>query len=200
LSLSIDKKFVAYLFALPAFASKIPSVEICHLYISTGHNFFGHHGREPDDFPVAEVPMVECVAGHGIRGDRFFDYKEAYKGQITFFSAEVFEELCRAMKLGDCSPGRVRRNAITAGVDLNEFIGQEFEVQGVRFRGTEECRPCYWMDRAIAPGAEQFLKGRGGLRAHILSDGKLHSTSSTEQDASLTSILSLGERKRRSDW
>jgi MOSC domain-containing protein YiiM len=77
------------------------------------------------------------------------------------------------MKLRDCSPGRVRRNAITAGVDLNEFIGQEFEVQGVRFLGTEECRPCYWMDRAIAPGAEQFLKGRGGLRALILSDGKL---------------------------
>jgi MOSC domain-containing protein YiiM len=77
------------------------------------------------------------------------------------------------MKLRDCSPDRIRRNVITRGVDLNEFIGQEFEVQGIRFRGTEECRPCYWMDRAIAPGTEQFLKGRGGLRAMISSDGKL---------------------------
>ena len=73
------------------------------------------------------------------------------------------------------SPALVRRNAITQGVDLNELIGQEFEIQGVRFRGTEECRPCYWMDRAIAPGAEQFLNGRGGLRALILSDGTLRS-------------------------
>jgi len=40
----------------------------------------------------------------------------------------------------------------------------------------EECRPCYWMDRAIAPGAEQFLKGRGGLRARIFSNGELRST------------------------
>jgi hypothetical protein len=32
------------------------------------------------------------------------------------------------------------------------------------------------MERAIAPGAHEFLKGRGGLRAKILSDGELHST------------------------
>src|SRR5437588_919245 len=65
------------------------AVEICHLYISSGHNFFGHHGRAPDEYPATEVPSVECVAGHGIRGDRFFDYQQDYKGQITFFSLEV---------------------------------------------------------------------------------------------------------------
>jgi MOSC domain-containing protein YiiM len=69
----------------------------------------------------------------------------------------------------------VRRNVITRHVELNELIGQDFEVQGVRFHGTGECRPCYWMDRAIGPGAEEFLKGRGGLRARILSDGQLRS-------------------------
>jgi hypothetical protein len=31
------------------------------------------------------------------------------------------------------------------------------------------------MDRAFAPGAHEFLKGRGGLRAKILSDGSLRS-------------------------
>ncbi len=29
------------------------------------------------------------------------------------------------------------------------------------------------MDEALAPGAERLLKGRGGLRARILSDGHL---------------------------
>jgi hypothetical protein len=29
------------------------------------------------------------------------------------------------------------------------------------------------MDRVLAPGAEAWLKGRGGLRAKILSDGWL---------------------------
>ncbi|MEY2539543.1 MAG: hypothetical protein QOG67_3283 [Verrucomicrobiota bacterium] len=153
----------------------MPALEICHLYISPGHNFFGHHGREPDDHPSIEVALIECIAGHGIRGDRFFDYRDDYKGQITFFSLEVFGDLCQALGLRDRSPALVRRNVITRNVELNELIGTDFEVQGVRFHGTGECRPCYWMDRAIGPGAEEFLKGRGGLRAHILSDGELSS-------------------------
>ncbi len=80
--------------------------------------------------------MIECAAGRGIRGDRYFD---------------------------------------TSSLDLNELIDQDFEVQGVRFHGMEECRPCYWMDQAIAPGAHEFLKDRGGLRAKILCDGQLRS-------------------------
>ncbi len=151
------------------------AMEICHLFISQGHNFVGHHGREPDTHPMIEISEIECVAGCGLRGDRYFDFKDDYKGQITFFSVEVFDELCGAMQIQGCSPALARRNVITRGVDLNELIGQEFEVQGVRFFGMEECRPCYWMDGAFAPGAQEFLKGRGGLRARILTNGKLRS-------------------------
>ena len=151
-------------------------MEICHLYISPGHNFVGHHGREPDLHPVIELSVIECVTGRGIPGDRYFDFKNDYKGQITFFSGDVFDELCAALGIQDCSPGLARRNVITRGVDLNGLVGKEFEIQGVRFCGTQECAPCYWMNRAFAPGAEVFLKGNGGLRAKILSDGKLHST------------------------
>ncbi len=152
------------------------AVEICHLYISIGHNFVGHHGRKPDVYPALEMPMVECIAGRGIRGDRYFDFKDDYKGQITFFSLDVFDELRAALNVHDCSPAAARRNVITRAVDLNGLIAQEFEVQGVLFYGVQECSPCYWMDRVIAPGAQQFLKGRGGLRAKILSDGQLQST------------------------
>ena len=151
-------------------------MEIAHLYISAGHNYFGHHERPPGQYPVIEVPRIECVAGHGIVGDRYFDYKNQYKGQITFFSLEVFQELCDALDLSGVSPSAPRRNVITREIDLNDLIGTKFEVQGVQFEGMEECRPCYWMDQAFAPGAHQFLKGRGGLRARILSDGELSVT------------------------
>lgn len=124
---------------------------------------------------MIEVPQIECLAGHGIRGDRFFDYRDDYKGQITFFSLEVFHHLSRALGLRDCSPSLLRRNALTRDVDLNSLIGNKFEVQGVGFLGIAECRPCYWMNQAIAPGAEEFLNGQGGLRAKILSDGILRS-------------------------
>ena len=108
-----------------------------------------------------------------LRGDRFFDHQTDYKGQVTLFSAEVFAGLCTALARPHASPAALRRNLLVSGADLNEFIGQEFELQGVRLLGTEECRPCYWMDEALAPGAEAWLKGRGGLRCRILSDGWL---------------------------
>ena len=153
------------------------AVEICHLYISPGHNFVGHFGQEPDDFPMIELPMVECVAGRGLRNDRYFDFKTDYKGQVTFFSLEVLDQLRDTLEVRGISASAVRRNIFTRDVDLNSLIGQDFEVQGVRFYGTEESRPCGWMDRAIGPGAKESLKGRGGLRARILTDGFLRSSS-----------------------
>jgi MOSC domain-containing protein YiiM len=148
-------------------------MKIDQLYISPGHNFFGHHEQPPGEHPLIEQLELQCVAGHGIRGDRFFDYKDQYKGQITFFSSEVFADVCARLRVEDKHPGVARRNVITVGVDLNTLIGEEFEIQGVRFEGASECSPCYWMDLAIAPGAEVLLKGRGGLRARILTDGVL---------------------------
>ncbi len=148
-------------------------MNLLHLYISPGHNFFGHHGKPAGAHPTVEVDTVECVAGSGLTGDRFFDFKTDYKGQVTFFASEVFAELQRELGVFDCAPAVLRRNLITEGVDLNTLIGQEFEVQGVRFLGTVECTPCYWMDRVFAPGTEAFLQGRGGLRAKILSSGTL---------------------------
>jgi len=144
---------------------------IRQIFISPGHNYFGHHGRAPDDFPLVEVQQVECVAGHGIRGDRFYDYRDEYKGQITFFSLEIFDRLAQHLGLTNKSPGALRRNVIVSGVELNDLIGEEFSIQGVRLRGTAHCKPCYWLDQAVAPGTEKFLQGNGGLRAQILTDG-----------------------------
>lgn len=143
------------------------------IFISEGHSYFGRHGKGSLKLPVHEVREIECVAGRGLRGDRFFDHKADYKGQVTLFSAEVFAGLCETLNLPAASPAALRRNLLVSGSDLNELIGHEFELQGVRLIGTEECRPCYWMDEALAPGAEAWLKGRSGLRCRLLSDGWL---------------------------
>jgi len=144
-----------------------------HLFISPGHNFFGHHGQAAGENPIVAVGEIECVAGRGIRGDRFFDYKENYKGQITFFAMEVLEALRSELRLPNAQPQATRRNVFVRGLDLNALIGKQFEVQGLRFEGVEESKPCYWMNAALGPGAEEWLRGRAGLRCRILSDGKL---------------------------
>jgi MOSC domain-containing protein YiiM len=149
------------------------TMRVEHLFISPGHNFFGHHEKPPGAYPITAVDQVECVAGRGLRGDRFFDYKDNYKGQITFFAMEVLEALRRDLNLPGAQPQATRRNAFVRGVDLNDLIGKQFEVQGVRFEGVEESKPCYWMNSALGPGAEEWLRGRAGLRCRILTDGVL---------------------------
>ena len=148
-------------------------MRIEQIFTSSGHNYYGHHGLPPDDFPLIAADSIECVAGHGVRGDRFFDYRDNYKGQITFFSREVFDLMAQAFGLTTKSPAVLRRNVIVSGVDLTELIGADFNLQGVQFHGTAHCNPCYWMDTAFAPGAEKFLAGRGGLRARILTSGRI---------------------------
>ena len=151
-----------------------PPLRIVRLYTSPGHNYFGHHGKPPGDAPTLEVREVHCVPGRGIEGDRFFDYKDQYKGQVSFFSEEVYRTLCEELGVRDRSPAAFRRNILCTGVYLNTLVGgREFEVQGVVFRGREECRPCYWMDQSFGPGAEAALRGRGGLRAEIVTGGTL---------------------------
>lgn len=148
-------------------------MRIRHIFISPGHNYVGHHGRPAGRHLIEEVYTAECVRGHGLRGDRFFGYQNDFKGQITLFEWEVFVALRKQHGDANTSPARLRRNVIVEGADLNALIGQEFELQGVRFAGAEECRPCYWMDQAIGAGAEAWLRGRGGLRCRILTDGWL---------------------------
>ena len=80
-------------------------MKIRQLFISPGHNYFGHHGQPAGSCPAVEVGEIECVAGRGIKGDRFFDFKNDYKGQVTFFSREIFEALCAELKLSGKSPG-----------------------------------------------------------------------------------------------
>jgi len=148
-------------------------VTVSHLFISPGHNYYGRHGKGSEDHEILDREEIELVAGRGIRGDRFFDYKEDYKGQVTLFDAATYEAVKAEFSLPDLLPEAFRRNVVVAGVDLNDLIGKSFHLDGIELSGSEEARPCYWMDEACAPGVEAFLKGRGGLRCRIKTGGIL---------------------------
>jgi MOSC domain-containing protein YiiM len=148
-------------------------IAIQHLYISRDHNYVGHHGKPPGTNPIEPAERIQCVAGKGIVGDRYFDYKPDFKGQITFFDRAVYDQMIETLGSDEGSTGRMRRNVIISGVDLNTLIGQTFKIGTMIFEGVEECKPCYWMNEAVAEGALDFLINRGGLRARILTDGWL---------------------------
>ena len=148
-------------------------MKIVHLFRSPAHMYVGHHGREPGDAPMLESARLRVLAGCGVEGDRYCRADGGGDAQITLFSEETWRRHCGELGRSDLSPAVFRRNVVVRGVDLRTLIGVDFEVQGVRFRGVEHCRPCYWMDRAFAPGALECLSKweAGGLRARVLTDG-----------------------------
>ena len=161
------------MFPVRAGRAILPPVKICHLYISPGHNFWVRPKGSPGENPIVELTQVDCVAGRGLLGDRYFDHEKDYEGQATFISADVFDEVCSTLGVSGRPPGITRRNVVVRGADLNSLVGKTFVVQGVEFEGVCECSPCSWMDHVIAPGAKAAMEGRGGLRVRILSDGRL---------------------------
>lgn len=148
-------------------------VEIMHMFVSPGHNFAGRHGKDALDHAIEDRDEIECVTGRGIAGDRFFDHKEDYKGQITFFDYSVYEAVKEQFNLPELEASAFRRNTLVTGVDLNDLIGKRFTIGEVEFEGSEEAKPCYWMDKVCADGVEEFLRGKGGLRARIRQSGNL---------------------------
>jgi MOSC domain-containing protein YiiM len=150
------------------------SPTIHHLFTSPGHNYFGHHEKPPGEHPIEEHESIELVAGRGIPGDRFFDWKDDYKGQVTFIDLAVVDAIRDHAGKPDLPAAAFRRNVVISGVDLNTLVGQRFHLNGILLEGTEECRPCYWMDRACGKdGTEDLMKGRGGLRCRIIESGTL---------------------------
>ena len=146
---------------------------IKHLYISPDHNYFGRYGKDSLKHPIEERSTLELVAGSGIVDDRFFDFEKDYKGQISFFDWATYEKVVAEFEVENLEPTVFRRNVLVEGVDLNSLIGKRFTINGMEFTGSCGCKPCFWMDEAVAEGAEKFLKGRGGLRARIVSGGTL---------------------------
>jgi len=144
-----------------------------NIWISPGHDFVGRHGKGRLENGLEPRQSVSCVAGKGIEGDRYFDHKENYKGQVTFFSEDVAADLEQALDLPGLDRSAMRRNVLLKGIDLNTLVGKRFRLGDLILTGSEECSPCYWMNEAVGPGAHEWLKGNGGLRCRIETGGIL---------------------------
>lgn len=148
-------------------------VTIEAIYRSPGHDFKGRFGQGRLEHGVEAIDAVECHAGRGLVGDRYYDYRVDYKGQVTLFAREVGQQLAHERGWETIDFKAFRRNVITSGIKLNELVGKHFCLGEVELKGSEECAPCLWMNEAFAPGTEDWLRGRGGLRCRIIRSGWL---------------------------
>jgi MOSC domain-containing protein YiiM len=141
------------------------SVVVEHIYTSPA----------PGSAQVEQV-SIEFVAGSGIPGDRYFGRHDEPGQNVTLIEAEEIEAFLEALSLPhDLSV--TNRNLITRGVRLNELVGREFTVGGVRMLGVELCEPCLGLGAMLASEAAspavvvKLLVHRAGLRADVLSSG-----------------------------
>ena len=69
-------------------------------------------------------------------------------------------------------PKDFRRNIITEGIKLNELVGSEFFVGGVKIKAHDLCRPCKHLQEILGQKdiIKEFLQ-KGGLRCEILTSG-----------------------------
>lgn len=130
--------------------------------------------------PTAAVDAAIVHPGRGIEGDRYFAGAGSFsrwpgEGRaISMIEQEVIDAL-RDEHGFDLSAGRHRRNLVTRGVRLGDLNGRTFCIGTAVFRGARECAPCRYLERRVAPGLYDALRGgRGGLRVDVLEAGAFH--------------------------
>jgi len=128
----------------------------------------------------AGAAMVSCDDAElrlreGVAGDRYATKAGTWRDPSQSSDVTLFaeESLAPALESGiDLRVNEVRRNLITRGLDLNELIGKTFRVGSAVLHGDRECAPCGYLETITEhPGLRDALKGRGGLRATILTGG-----------------------------
>jgi MOSC domain-containing protein YiiM len=111
------------------------------------------------------VDAVDAEAGRGLEGD--------YHSDLTLIAAEALEGLREETGI-ELSGEQSRRNVLTRGIDLNALVGERFTVGGVEAVGAELAEPCTKLQRISGePGVLRGLVHRGGLRADIVSGGRI---------------------------
>lgn len=132
---------------------------------------------EEAEGPMMVIPSAEALAGRGLRGDRYargagtFSDPNGRGYDLTLVEAEALEEL--ADDGIDLAPSEARRNLVVRGIALDDLVGKRFRVGGVECFGQRRCEPCAHLEKLTRPGVLRGLVHRGGLRADVLSDGKI---------------------------
>ena len=135
---------------------------------------------------AASAPMVahrdvEVVAGAGLRDDRYATGTGTYSGtgrgarDVTLIEREALDAVRTEDDGIDVREDQTRRNLVTEGVALDHLVGRTFRVGSVRMRGVRPAEPCSYLEQLTGlVGVRATLVHRGGLRAEILDDGRLH--------------------------
>jgi MOSC domain-containing protein YiiM len=107
------------------------------------------------------------VTADGVVGDRYAQARD-----LTLIEVEALEGLLADTGI-ELSAAESRRQVLTRGIRLNDLVGERFVVGGVECVGQELCEPCSHLQGITKDGVLRGLVHRGGLRADIVSGGRI---------------------------
>lgn len=120
------------------------------------------------------IDAVEALAGRGLRGDcNLAPHPTERDGRdLTLIEAEALAALAAETGI-ELSHEQTRRNVLTSGVRLNDLVGRRFRIGAAECVGVMLNEPCAHLEQLTEPGVLKGLVHRGGLRANILSNGRI---------------------------
>jgi MOSC domain-containing protein YiiM len=117
--------------------------------------------RQQPMVPSASLALVE---GLGVEGDHHARPRSSR--QVLLMT----KENCDAFGL---SPGDVRENIVTRGLDLQALpAGTRLEIGPAALEITKDCEPCSFID-GLRPGLKQQMLGRRGMLARVVRSGQI---------------------------
>lgn len=131
--------------------------------------------------PMQEVRKVRAIEQLGLEGDRYTGergitskLKYGISGHVTLIEQSAIDNANSWSTIHFLAED-TRRNIVVSGFPLNDLVGKEFMVWGVKMRGVELAQPCSRPSELSGkPGFKEYFSGNGGLRAEILTSGPIY--------------------------
>jgi len=120
---------------------------------------------------IEEVNSIELIANKGIVGDRYYKDFSDPLSQLTLIESENIEDYNKKYNL-NIDYLDFRRNIITKGIKLNNYIEKKIFIGKVEIEVIDLCRPCRFLQEKLQKKniIKEFLR-KGGIRCRILSSG-----------------------------
>jgi len=136
------------------------------------------HPEEPGAV-MQNVMQIEVIESKGILDEpRYFGRKsgdtgQANKRQITLMEREQIAQHAATLGLKSISPGAVRSNIESTGIDLVSLMGKEVEIGEAILLLYAPRDPCAKMDAICQGLRELMMNNRQGVLARVIRSGKI---------------------------
>ena len=114
--------------------------------------------------PMEEVAEVRALQDSGLEGCAHA--RTGSPRQVLLVDSETLE-------LMELSPGIIRENITTRGINVNGLDeGQRLQVGAAQLQVSMVCTPCDMLEK-IRPGLRREIRGRRGMLCRVIAGGMI---------------------------